>query len=92
MLILSYICYNYVSMHTIIFPQTYDIRNQYFTKAIQVILMGKQTWGTLLLKKLQKTTLNSNEMIKITGGKMVYVIITLYFQLALSSISIKSQM
>ena len=79
-------------MHTIIFPQTYDIRNQYFTKAIQVILMGKQTWGTLLLKKLQKTTLNSNEMIKITGGKMVYVIITLYFQLALSSISIKSQM
>ena len=78
-------------MHIIIFPQTYDIRNQYFTKVIQVILMGKQTWGTLLLKKLQKTTLNSNEMIKITGGKMVYVI-TLYFQLALSSISIKSQM
>ena len=47
----------YVSMHTIIFPQTYDIRNQYFTKAIQAILMRKQTWGTLLLKKLPKTTL-----------------------------------
>ena len=81
----------YVSMHTIIFPQTYYIRNQYFTKAIQAILMGKQTWGTLLLKKLQTTTLNSNEMIKITEDKMVYVI-TLHFQLALSPVSMKSQM
>ena len=74
----------YVSMHTVIFPQTY-ISNQYFTKAIQLILMGKQTQGTLLLKKFRKTTLSSNEK------KMVHVIMP-YLQLALSQMSMKSQM
>lgn len=73
----------YVSMHTIIFPQTY-ISSQYFTKAIQVVLMGKQTQGTLLLRKFQKTTLSSIEK------KMVHVIM-LYLQLALSQKEVKKK-